>query len=141
MTRVFRRILLVVGVLALVFLAACGTTKTAVEIKQLAPNDAYALLQSKANDPNFVILDVRTPQEFQAGHIRGAVNIDFYAPDFQKQLDQLDKTKTYFVYCRTGHRSGQAVQIMKQLGFQHIYELRGGIMNWLQAGLPVISGQ
>ena len=61
----------------------------------ISPDKAHSLIQQHKDDPNFVILDVRTPQEFQSGHIQGAINIDFYAPDFPQQLDKLDKSKVY----------------------------------------------
>lgn len=67
-----------------------------------------------------VILDVRTPDEYMSGHIKGAINIDFYAPDFQNQVDKLDKDKDYKVYCRSGNRSGQSVNLMKKLGFKNV---------------------
>lgn len=133
---------LLLGVLGL---AACRNRAAAIQnetvVHQLSPQDAYAFLQAHKNDPNLVILDVRTPQEFQAGHIAGAVNLDYYARDFPQKLAQLDKNKTYFVYCRTGNRSGNTVAMMRRMGFRHIYELRGGILNWVQAGFPVVSGQ
>ena len=134
-------LLVLLGVLGL---TACqnrsATSQTEVTVHQLSPKEAYAFLQSHKNDPNLVILDVRTPQEFQAGHIAGATNLDYYARDFPQKLSQLDKNKTYFVYCRTGHRSGNTVAMMRRMGFRNIYELQGGILNWVQAGLPVVSG-
>lgn len=65
-----------------------------------------------------VILDVRTADEYQAEHVKGAKNIDFYAANFQAQISKLDKNKSYVLYCRSGNRSGQATHMMKQLGFQ-----------------------
>ncbi|MCK6599511.1 MAG: rhodanese-like domain-containing protein, partial [Bdellovibrionaceae bacterium] len=70
-------------------------------------NVSYALSQDS------VILDVRTPDEYLSGHIKGAINIDFYASDFQNQLGKLDKEKDYKVYCRSGNRSSKAVNMMK----------------------------
>ena len=98
-------------------------------------------MQQHQGDANFVILDIRTPQEFVAGHIQGAVNVDFYAPDFKQQLDQLPKDKVYFVYCNSGNRSGQAMPMFRELGFGEVYELKGGIQAWYQAGYPLVSDQ
>lgn len=75
-----------------------------------------------------LLLDVRTPGEFMGGHIATAVNIDFDGASFESEIQKLDKTKTYFVYCRSGNRSGQAISIMKQAGVENIYELRGGLV-------------
>ncbi len=125
---------------ALALLAGCGS-KTATKMQQVSANEAYQLIQQRRNDPDFVILDIRTPQEFVAGHIQGAVNIDFYAPTFQQELSQLPKDKAYLVYCNSGNRSGQAMPIFRELGFQEVYELRGGIQAWYAAGFPLIGGQ
>jgi rhodanese-related sulfurtransferase len=76
-----------------------------------------------------VLVDVRTPEEFRAGHIEGAVNIDFENPSFQTEIQKLDTTKSYFVYCRSGNRSGQALSVMDKVGMKNTYELKGGIVS------------
>ena len=76
-----------------------------------------------------IILDVRTPSEYKGGHAPKSVNIDYYAEDFRQDLDQLDKGKTYFMYCRSGSRSSRTLKIMGSLGFKKVYNLDGG---WLQ---------
>lgn len=82
-------------------------------------------------DANAVILDVRTEDEFNEGIIPGAINIDIYkGQGFIYSIEELDKSKNYYVYCRSGGRSGQACSIMKELGFENAYNLLGGIMNW-----------
>lgn len=75
-----------------------------------------------------VLLDVRTPAEYAEGHIEGALNIDFENPNFSTEIQRLDPSKPYFVYCRSGNRSGQAVSIMKLQGITNIQELKGGIL-------------
>ena len=83
------------------------------------------------NDPNTVILDVRTPQEFNSGHIEGAVNIDFYERNFRSELAKLDSSKTYMIYCRTGRRSGVTANVMtKELGVPNVINMTGGIVTW-----------
>ena len=83
------------------------------------------------NDANAVILDVRTEDEFAEGMIPGAINIDIYkGQGFIYSIEELDKSKNYYLYCRSGGRSGQACSIMSQLGFENTYNLLGGIMNW-----------
>lgn len=74
-----------------------------------------------------VFLDVRTPDEFRSGHIEGAMNIDFENASFDSEIQKLDTTKTYFVYCRFGNRSGQALLKMEKVGIKNIYELKGGL--------------
>jgi|VirMetMinimDraft_7_1064189.scaffolds.fasta_scaffold212853_1 rhodanese-related sulfurtransferase len=79
---------------------------------------------------NTVLLDVRTPGEVAEGIIEGAIAIDFFANDFQTKISALDKDKNYFIYCRSGNRSGQACQMMDQLGFKSLVNLEGGILAW-----------
>ncbi len=87
---------------------------------------------------NVVILDVRTPDEFAAGHMKGAKNIDFIEKDFTEKVAALDKNKTYLVHCASGRRSAQAAEEMvKKLKFTNVYNLEGGINAWQKAGKPV----
>ena len=102
-------------------------------------DETYTLIQDNANNPDFIILDVRTPSEYASGYIENAVNIDYYADDFEDTLDQLDKSKTYLVYCRTGSRSASAMNIMKKLDFIEVYNMQGGITAWTSAEYPVVS--
>ena len=84
-----------------------------------------------AKDDNAVILDVRTPEEVEEGYIPKARNIDFYlGPDFMAEIEKLDKNKNYYVYCRSGNRSGQACSLMNNIGIKNAYNLEGGFMNW-----------
>ena len=89
-------------------------------------------------EPNVVILDVRSPEEFAEGHIEGAENIDINGPDFAGEVAQLDPNVTYAVYCRSGNRSAQAVSVMVDQGFTSLYDLGGGISSWESAGYPVV---
>ena len=80
---------------------------------------------------NTVVLDVRTADEFADGKIENAINIDIYrGQGFIYEADALDKTKSYYIYCKAGGRSAQACSIMNDLGFEKTYNLVGGIMNW-----------
>ncbi len=78
-----------------------------------------------------LILDVRTQEECNDGIIQNAILNDIYnGKEFINKLEQLDKSKKYFVYCKVGGRSSQACDIMEQLGFENVYNLEGGFMNW-----------
>lgn len=81
------------------------------------------------NTPNAILLDVRTAGEYMSGTIQKALNIDIMQPDFLNEVNKLDKAATYFVFCRSGNRSGQACLIMEQLGF-NAFNLSGGISAW-----------
>ena len=88
-------------------------------------------------DKKNVVLDVRTPEEFAKGHIPGAVNVDFNAPDFQKKVAELDKSKTYLVHCAAGVRSAKACTVMDKIAFPNIVNLEPGFRAWEKAGKPV----
>ncbi|REJ81985.1 MAG: rhodanese-like domain-containing protein [Bacteroidetes bacterium] len=84
-----------------------------------------------------VLLDVRTPEEFSEGHIPGAINIDYNAENFKSEIEKLDKSKQYNVYCRSGRRSAAAMEMMEQSGFNKVINLEGGILGWQEAGYEV----
>ena len=79
--------------------------------------------------PGAVLLDVRTAAEFKSGTLPKAINIDMMSPSFKSNVAKLDKSKTYFVFCRSGNRSGQACKTMYQMGFD-VRNLTGGIGAW-----------
>lgn len=82
-------------------------------------------------DDKAFILDVRTEDEVGEGYIPGATNLDIHlGQEFLDELEKLDKSKNYYVYCRSGARSGQACAVMNGLGFANAYNLEGGFMNW-----------
>lgn len=82
-------------------------------------------------DNNSIVLDVRTPEEVAQGVIPNAIHIDiFKGQGFIDEVEKLDKAKNYYVYCRSGGRSGQACSVMNQLGFENAYNLMGGFDAW-----------
>lgn len=93
----------------------------------------------KANESSVVVLDVRTPSEYQSGHLANAVNVDYEGMNFEGEVNKLDKTKTYAVYCRSGRRSGLATEVMAKNGFKSIFNLNGGIIDWQNAGMSVVN--
>ena len=82
------------------------------------------------NKPNTVIIDVRTPEEYNGGHIPGAINMDVNGGNFLHQIKSLDSTKKYLLYCRSGKRSESALNIMRARGFPRVVHLKGGIEAW-----------
>jgi rhodanese-related sulfurtransferase len=102
------------------------TTKLNKPVEDLYSKDFQ---QKIAETADAVILDVRTEEEFRSGRISDAININVMGGSFIDKVDSLDKSKTYFVYCRSGGRSGQACALMAGRGF-NVYNLAGGIMNW-----------
>ena len=87
--------------------------------------------------PLATVLDVRTPEEYNKGHLLNAVNYDWNGNDFKEKTATLGKSQTLFVYCLSGGRSADAIKQLRSDGFQNIYELKGGIMKWRAANLPL----
>jgi len=104
------------------------------EVVDVTVDQAIGLIDSLKS---LIILDVRTPSEFTAGHIANAINIDFYSETFSSKIDSLEHYSQYLVYCRSGNRSKSAVGIMKEKGFTTLYNMLGGFSQWLDKGYPV----
>jgi len=100
-----------------------------------SPTSASGLLNSSdfiskyKSTPNAILVDVRTPIEFEAGHIQGAINVDYENVNFRSEVKKLDTSKTYFIYCRSGNRSSKSAIIMKDSGIKNIYDLQDGVSN------------
>jgi phage shock protein E len=123
---------LLLPVLALLFCSfATITAQTKVEVNSKQVN---SMLQK---DKKWIVLDVRSAEEFNSGHIKGALNIDIRQPDAFSKIDKLNKNAKYIVHCRTNHRSGMAVEHMMQSGFKNIYQMMDGWSGWLTNNLPV----
>ena len=105
-------------------------------IKDITTDDAFVLIEKNKDSSNLVILDVRTPEEFEDEHIENAINLDFYSETFKDDLGKLDKNKIYVTHCQLGGRSAKTVVTMKDLGFVEVYNITGGIAGWKSKGLP-----
>ena len=106
----------------------------AVPVQVVSPMDASV----KMAHESWVVVDVRSPEEYAAGYISKAVNLDVNDPDFSKKVAALDKSKSYILYCRTGRRSASAAKIFREQGVSNVLEIKGGITDWQSAELPVI---
>lgn len=150
-----RRIVLAIASATVLSLTACGgsdaastsepseapTSEASVAasgIRVVSADEAAATIA--AAPENLVILDVRTQEEFDEGHIEGAVMLDFYRDDFAEALAEFDPDVPYVLYCRSGNRSSGARAIMADLGFRSVEDVDGGIVGWQEAGLPVVTG-
>ena len=134
---------------AIIGMAFITTTISAQEksTKPEAPKKAESKVQNvkpgefdklrKADTNSTVVLDVRTKEEYQKGHIPGSVMIDFTGENFEQQVAKLDKNKTYLVHCAVGGRSAKASDKMAALQFTNVYNLEGGMKAWEKAGKPV----
>ena len=105
--------------------------------KTISPRQAADLISQKKGANGFVILDVRTTAEFETGHIHNAILLDYYSKDFFSDLDRLDRTKTYLIYCRSGTRSGKTLRLLEEMGFRQVYNMAQGIIGWRKNEFPV----
>ena len=123
-----KKALLVLAVFGVLLVSACGSTPAAI-----SKMDVKAFADA-ASRPGVVLLDVRSPEEFAAGHLPGAVNINVEDSGFADAIAKLDKNATYAVYCQSGRRSGIATSQMAEAGFATLFDLQGGVQAWKQAG-------
>ncbi|NJM79942.1 MAG: rhodanese-like domain-containing protein [Flavobacterium sp.] len=123
-----------IAFICFVFFATTSCVKSQTEGVILAD---VATFEQKITTDGVQLVDVRTPEEFEEGHLPNAVNINIKDADFQAKIGALDKTKPVLVYCKSGGRSGKACGIMKELGFTNITDLDGGITNWVAEGKPI----
>jgi rhodanese-related sulfurtransferase len=101
--------------------------ETASEIKRVTKAEFKTFLLENENTQ---LIDVRTPGEFEAGAIEAANNIDYNDPNFETNINKLDKNMPVLIYCKSGGRSSKALKIFETNGFTHVLELEGGYSNW-----------
>jgi phage shock protein E len=120
--------------------SAAGQGPAAAPAKPESPvRVGVAEFASIVNAPGVTVLDVRTPEEFTAGHIEGAINIPVEYPDYLDRVGQLDPNGTYAVYCRSGNRSQPAVAGLASLGINGVFELESGTIGWTAEGQPLVQ--
>jgi rhodanese-related sulfurtransferase len=110
-------------------------------LEKVSVQEAFALIQENQNNPDFVIIDLRPPEEFAEGHIEDAINIYYESETFRDELDQLDKDKAYLIYwsCACGRRSDKAQDMMAELNFKAVYNMRSGSDVWTAEGYPLVE--
>lgn len=121
------------------FVVAALGDQDSTHVIAVSAKEAADLINEHNGDDKFAILDIRTPREFQSGHLTKSIPIDFYSPTFADQLNRLDKTKTYLVYCRTGNRSTKSLQLFKKFKFQKVYHMKSGISDWQSKDFAVVK--
>lgn len=126
-------------VIALAAVLVIGLSACAGESNAAVTNLNVSEFTNVLATEDVVILDVRTPAEFSDGHIANAINIDAQSGNFAAEIEALDKTKTYAVYCRSGNRSGTATQIMAEAGFSKLYNMNGGTIDWTNSGFALTT--
>lgn len=117
--------------------AVLGGDETGNVFEDIDSQEAFELIEKNRDDDNFIILDVRTPGEYRNARIEGSILMDFYSEGFYTEMDKLDRSKVYFIYCRSGNRSGRTLSMMREMGFSAVYNLEGGLISWVNSGFPV----
>ncbi len=140
--RIATAIVAIAAVVAITPLSACSSDTPASTSTSTAAGQHLAAsdFSTAMKQPGTIVLDVRTMAEFSEGHLPEARNIDIEAADFATKIAALDKNATYAVYCRSGSRSGTALQEMSAAGFTHVYDLADGIVAWQNMGGPMATG-
>lgn len=118
--------------LLLVWIAGCQAKAQ----KALSPEEFEKELKS---DKKAQLVDVRTHEEYAEQHLDKAINMDYYTFSFRKELQKLDKEEPVMVYCRSGRRSAHAAKILRSMGFKKVWDLSGGILQWMEAGKKTIK--
>lgn len=113
------------------------TSCTAQEGVTYTPAKADSLIQAHKDDSNFVLLDIRTPEEYGMGHLPDSRLLDFYGANFEAELEKLPRNAPILLYCRSGNRSGQAIRKMQSLGFTDVHHLAGGVISWQAEARPL----
>jgi rhodanese-related sulfurtransferase len=131
-----RRLIILLGLLlgTTALVAGCSSSSSSVQ------NVSAQEFMTAAAEPGTVVVDVRTPGEYAAGHVDGAVNIDVESADFGAQIAALPTDTTYAVYCRSGRRSAVATDQMAEAGFTSLVNLQGGVADLQGAGAPIVAG-
>lgn len=133
-----KKLLLSTTLILSFFVAACQqTTNDGKSINEKVSIEQFEKLLTEKS--NALILDVRTPEEFAAGHVKGAVNLNIYDAGFKTALTKLDKSKPVLVYCKAGGRSADAATQMQDLGFSEVYNFGGGMLAWANADKPMVK--
>jgi len=95
----------------------------------ISVREAKRIIENNSTKDHFEIIDVRTREEFKLKHCDGAKNIDYYVKDFEDKIRGLDRNKSYLLYCRSGARSGQTLELMRQLGFTFVLSVEGNLFD------------
>ena len=123
---------------SLIILSACAQSQQVGEenVKHVTAAEFMTAIKSGAGQ----LVDIRTPGEFNMGHIEGAIMVDFYAQDFKTNLNRLEKDVPIYIYCRSGNRTSKSVRLLQDLGFNEIINLRSGLIDWQRAGFTLLKG-
>ncbi|PBQ30696.1 thioredoxin [Sphingobacteriaceae bacterium] len=119
-------------------LTSCGSQHTQPNFRELSPEEFESGL---AKNPSLQLIDVRTPEEFERGHLEGAANYNIQTTDFEKEIESLDKNKPVYIYCLSGGRSASAASLLIKRGFSEVHNMTGGLMKWNASNRKLVEGK
>ena len=122
------------AILIMAFAVSClGNETSDTDVKIVTAEEVQEI--TKMEDVQ--LIDVRTPEEYEEGHLANSQNIDYYSDTFEEEIMKLDKSKPVLVYCKSGNRSGKCTKKMEEAGFVKIYDMEGGIVEWKYKGYDI----
>lgn len=122
--------------LFIIILVYSGCVSSADDVLTLKPKTFKTKV---INHVSVQLVDIRTPEEFYSGHIENAININYFSEQFKDSISLLQTKIPVYIYCRSGKRSSKSVKVFKAVGFDSIYQLNGGLLNWKKSGFKIIS--
>ena len=138
--------LLVLLVSGVVIMEGCISEAIEAQISRcreegILAQEAFSLIENNKNNADFIIIDLRFPQDFEKEHIEGAINLDITSETFRDELDKLDRDKTYLIYgyCTCGGVGWNTLRTMEELGFKKVCNMWDGIEQWREEGLPTVK--
>ncbi len=129
----------IVLLFAIIVGLSCNTKEKPKANLQSGEISVVSPSEFKEQSSNQTLIDVRTPKEFAEGHLEGAININYFDKDFLEQIAIYNKDKPIYVYCRSGKRSASASSKLNGIGFKQVYDLRGGIKNWIKNNHQIVK--
>jgi rhodanese-related sulfurtransferase len=132
----FYRLIFTLSLISVLFM---GCKRPEATVRNISTQQARDLISENIQNPDFIIIDVRTPDEFAAGHLSNAVNIDYFSADFDTRVSDLDRKRVYLIHCKSGARSTQAINIFLNQNFESIWHMQNGFNEWNSLGYPVVQ--
>jgi rhodanese-related sulfurtransferase len=135
----------ILAVITVTVSTVCWAQNENISSVQKSPDGNITVEQAKTmitenlNNTEFLLIDVRTPDEYKAGHIENSLLINFQADDFKDKISKLDRTKKILLVCQAGKRSGLAKSLMEDIGFTEVYNMLGGIRGWIQKKYTLVK--
>lgn len=129
-----RNVAIILSLVTMFILSGCKDAGPSREIKVISPQEVREAVYDNGTHQ---LIDVRTPEEFEKGHLKNAQNICVTDDDFEANIVKLDRNKPVYLYCRSGKRSAKAAEILQDLGFTEIYDMEGGFLKWEEENLEI----